>query len=183
MYDQYGNHINASSTSQVYFDVLSGDGDLGAESVDEETGNIRCVYSAYEYDADTSHVQAWLQEFTGRSRPGDTVTVFSAEPGDFDHYSLDVIIDSSHVSDGNMYQSNIIRIEAQDGNNIRLYTYDNDDTVTIVLNESAAADSQVVWFLDPPIYVMSVADDMAFPDTIGVGLNAFIPIEALRTDK
>ena len=76
MYDQYGNHINASSTSQVYFDVLSGDGDLGAESVDEETGNIRCVYSAYEYDADTSHVQAWLQEFTGRSRPADTVTVF-----------------------------------------------------------------------------------------------------------
>jgi hypothetical protein len=84
--------------------------------------------------------------------------------------------DSSYVSDGEYSEANWIRLEAQDENNIRIYTYNNTDTIDLALTQSSAADSQVVWFDGGHVVSAApmFADDVFIPDTIAFGLNAFI---------
>ena len=132
----------------VYLRGCSVDGDIDDEYI--EDGNWKCVFDSYEYEADTSLV---IAAYDGEP-PYDAVTIFSAEPGDLDHYALDIYGplraqggDTSDVSDGDLHETNGIRIEAQDANNIRLYTYTNPDTLTLSLNGSTAGASQVTWFV------------------------------------
>jgi hypothetical protein len=101
------------------------------------------------------------------------VVLYSAEPGAFHHYMIHVLEDSSLVSDGDYYETNVLRLEAQDENNIRIYTYDNDDTVELALTGSAAADSQVVWFIDVPV-ATGVRGGYVSPEGIP-GLTAALP--------
>jgi hypothetical protein len=114
--------------------------------------------------------------------PWDEVTIFSAEPGDLDHYAIDVIRDSVDVSDGDVYETNILRIEAQDQNNIRIWTYTNLDTVTMTLDGSSADSSQVVWFENLSIFMppppLPFVSDYVVADTIAVGINAFLVPES-----
>jgi hypothetical protein len=149
MYDQYGNHVNAQSTEEVSWGE-NGDGSFGSPYIDEESNDIKRAYYSYRYDADTAQVWVQLIGPGARSQYHDTVTVFSAEPGDLDHFDIDIEcgIDTSYVSDGVFVYGNWIRIEAQDGNNIRLWTYSNSDTMTLTLNGSTAGASQVTWFVD-----------------------------------
>jgi hypothetical protein len=176
-FDQYGNHINITSTGWVSFSTdrgLHNQGYLGSAYLDSDNGTLKIAYTCDPYQADTAHVFA--QFVTVRSQYYDTVTIFSAEPGDFDHYAISISegADTANVSDGDYYETNWIRIEAQDANNIRLYTYDNADTVTLTLNESSADSSQVTWFTYPLISGELV------PDTIGVGINAFLLPESFN---
>jgi len=168
MFDRYNNHCDADDSRfyDVDWYVDDGNGSLGTPYIEDH--NWKCVFTSYEYAADTSVVWTGYPEYLET-----TVTIFSAEPGDLDHFVLDVVRDSVNVSDGNIYQTNVLRIEAQDVNNIRIWTYTNPDTVTLSLVGSSAGESQVVWYLNPIFYT-----GMAYvyvPDTIGVGLNAFIP--------
>jgi hypothetical protein len=179
MSDSWRNHVDADDDrfEGLYWDFWTAkdEGNLGEPYVVDHNWN--CRYTSYAFEADT----AWIAVYLPVRAWVDTVVVYSAEPGDLDHYDIDVVIDSADVSDGNIYQSNVVRIEAQDQNNIRIWTYENPDTVTLSLVGSTAGESQVVWYLDPPLLVLPmVADDFVVVDTIGVGLNAFVPGETFE---
>jgi hypothetical protein len=148
MFDQYGNHVNATNVEEIYW-YENGRGYFGSAAyIDDESHDIKRPYVSYTLEADTAQIDVILFAAFGRSQLYDTVTVFSAEPGDFDHFDLtiDEGEDTANVSDGDMGQANWVRIEAQDANNIRLYTYNNTDTVTLTLNGSNADSSQITWF-------------------------------------
>jgi len=151
--------------------VDDGNGDIDDDYI--EDGDWKCVFASYEYEADTSLIIAAYDEYA----PYDEVTIFSAEPGDLHHFAINVFLglDTTYVSDGSAYATNQVTIEAQDNNNIRLYTYEGPDTVTLTLNESAADSSQVTWFLNPPVPFVTYVDDVVSADTIAVGLTAFLP--------
>ena len=150
--DQYSNHIDMGTYGSTYgynlsFSLIDGDGTLHSRYLEGDSLNWKVRYTSDPYSADTAIIRASYDGVNGEA------TLYSAEPGAFDHYKIHVIADSSLVSDG-VYSSstvNIVRLEAQDENNIRIYTYDNADTVDLALTESAAADSQVHWFI-PMMY-------------------------------
>jgi hypothetical protein len=148
--------------------LIDGDGSLGSQYLEDDSLNWKVGYTSYEYSADTAVIRASWEGVT------DDVTLFSAEPGAFHHYSLEINHghDTAYVSDGAYGPStlNIVRIEAQDENNIRIYTYDNDDTVELALTGSAAADSQVVWFV-PMMYAAAIKEG---PESVA-GLTAVLP--------
>jgi len=160
--DQYSNHINMKrwwSSYSISFAKVDGDGTVGSAFLSGDSLNWKAKFTAWTDAADTSHVKASYGSVE------DKVVIFSDEPGDLDHYKLEVVVDSSIVSDGyNADEANVVGIEAQDASNIRIWTYENPDTVTLTLDGSAAGASQVVWFYSP-----------VPPDTAAVGLTALIP--------
>jgi hypothetical protein len=158
LFDQYGNHCPADDEREfddVVWYVEDGDGWLEEEYIDYENDhNWKCRFHSYELTADTSHVGAYYYD----DEPYDIITIFSAEPGDFHHYDVTILNippeavfdDKAYVSDGSDVDTaylNGVLIEAQDGNNIRLYTYTNPDTVTLTLDGTSAEASQVTWFV------------------------------------
>jgi hypothetical protein len=157
LFDQYGNFCPAdddrfNESIDWDWETAKDDGDVDEPEIDEESHNWTMRYYSYPFDADTALVWAGYTEGV----EGE-VTIFSAEPGDLDHYDVTLLDlygesfdDHAWVSDGsNPDTSNInaIMIEAQDGNNIRLWTYDNPDTLTLTLDGSSAGGSQVVWYV------------------------------------
>jgi hypothetical protein len=87
-------------------------------------------------------------------------------------------LDTANVSDGDYEETNWVRIEAQDQNNIRIWTYSNPDTITLSLIESSADSSQVAWFLEFITATISVAPPPPPPPpptAYGVGLNVQVP--------
>jgi len=156
MFDMYGNHTNDWSLGMIQITTDGGlreDGWLGAYTVNDDS-TVSRDYHSDPYLADTAHV--WVHYNDIRSKYYDSTVVFSAEPGDLDHFALSVWEgddvrsmggDTSDVSDGDFYETNGIRIEAQDNNNIRLYTYTNPDVLTLTLDGSTAEASQVTWFV------------------------------------
>ncbi|MEJ2306773.1 MAG: hypothetical protein P8Y30_04380, partial [candidate division WOR-3 bacterium] len=151
LYDQFGNYIAAvEEENDLIWDVISGLGELEGDPFVGDDNNWKQVFRAEELAADTSHVAAYISMPGLRSQLADTIVIFSAEPGDLDHFRI--AIDNEevpNVSDG-VYgpgtTCNVGIIEAQDANNIRIYTYNNDDTVMLSLNGSTADASQVTWF-------------------------------------
>jgi len=180
-FDQYGNHVNMTSAGWVYFSTDRGlydGGSLGSSYLDTDNGTVKIAYTCDPYHADTAHVFTVFDDL--RSQYYDTVTIFSAEPGELDHFDVSllnlppelVFDDKALVSDISMVDSahmNAVMIEAQDANNIRLWTYANPDTVTLTLDGSSAGASQVVWFIPDTIPPWD-----GDKDTI-VGLTASIP--------
>jgi hypothetical protein len=177
LFDQYGNFCPADDSrgfEDVYWDVLDGNGWLEEEYIDENDHNWKARFHSYEFDADTSHVIAAYDD----DDPSDVITIFSAEPGDLDHFDItlfdiegEVFDDRAYVSDGSDLDTayiNAVTIEAQDGNNIRLWTYNNPDTLTLTLNGSSAGASQVIW------YILNLGVLQPPMDTV-VGLTAPIP--------
>jgi hypothetical protein len=164
MYDRYGNHCHADDErfDDVEWEEISGQGDLGTSYI--EGHNWKCVFNSYSYAADTARIWAGYDG----AEPDDEVVIFSAEPGEFHHFAFDIHNDkdTASVSDGNFEETNQVRIEAQDSNNIRLYTYTNPDTVTLSLNGSTAEASQVTWF---------IWDNMGDDWDTTVGLVSIIP--------
>jgi hypothetical protein len=175
MSDEWRNHCDADDErfEPLYWNwwTAKDEGDLGTSYVEDHNWKNR--YYSYPFDADTAWIYVWIP--VGRAKYSDTVVVYSAEPGDLHHFDIEVLSDSADVSDGDLFQTNVVRVEAQDQNNIRIWTYSNPDTVTLTLDGSVAGESQVVWYLNPPIVVPAVKDDFVVVDTIGVGLNAFVP--------
>jgi len=168
--DQYSNHIDMRlyyGTYAVVIEEVDGLGSIGGEFLEGDSLNWKATYTSHTLAADTAHIKA------SYGAVEDVVTLFSATPGDFDHFDLEVVEDSSHVSDGDYSESNWVRIEAQDASNIRIWTYTNPDTVTLTLDESAAGPSQVVWYLNPPL--IALTPNGFAPDTAAVGLTALIP--------
>jgi len=171
-FDVFSNHINMTNigwVSIVTDEGLHGQGSLSGKTLNED-GTISMDYTCDGFDADTAHV--WTYYNTLRSQLYDTVVVFSAEPGEFDHYALDISEgqDTSNVSDGDYDETNWVRIEAQDANDIRLYTYTNPDTITMSLGGSTADSAQVTWFITE---VASAS--IPTPAPFAVGLNAYVP--------
>jgi len=186
MFDQYGNHCLADD-GRFIGDTLKWDGVTAKDDGDMdptyiEDHNWKGRYYSYSFDADTAWIwvefpDEWLPDV--RSKTSDTVVVFSAEPGDFDHFDVSILNmppelvfdDKALVSDGSEDSTclNAVTIEAQDANNIRLWTYINTDTVTLTLDGSSAGASQVVWFIPDTIPPWD-----GDKDTI-VGLTASIP--------
>ncbi|MEJ2567497.1 MAG: hypothetical protein P8Z50_01230, partial [candidate division WOR-3 bacterium] len=173
LYDQYGNHVYADDerfASDIEWYLDYGNGYLHTESAYVgEDHNSYCVYTAYEFAADTANIGCWVDV---PAEPWDEVIIFSAEPGDLHHFAVGIFehMDTADVSDGSSIENvNVLTIEAQDINNIRIWTYENTDTVTLSLNESMAGASQITWF---------VMDYSSYPgfvvDTV-VGLTASIP--------
>jgi len=170
MFDQFGNHIDANPGDVSWAE--NGGGSLGSSYIDEESNDTKCVFTSYAFEADTADVWAWVEE--GSDDATDEVTIFSAEPGDFDHYDIEIGddgLDTANVSDGDYDETNWVRIEAQDVNNIRLYTYTNLDTVTLSLDESSADSAQVAWFIEMVAATMPNGVHLPF----AVGLNAYVP--------
>jgi hypothetical protein len=166
--DQYGNHINMKEWHGSYpisFTKVDGLGTVGSAFLSGDSLNWKAKFTAWTDAADTSHVKAFYGPIE------DVVVIFSAEPGDLDHYKLEVLIDSSIVSDANIYEANAVRIEAQDASNIRIWTYENPDTVTLTLDGSAAGPTQVVWCKNPPVFTINGP----VCDTLAVGLTALVP--------
>jgi hypothetical protein len=168
--DQYNNHIDMGGYGSTYgynlsFSLVDGDGSLGSRYLEDDSLNWKVGYTSYQYSADTSYIRAHYE-----GNPADTVVLYSAEPGDFDHFMIHVISDSSYVSDGEIEEANWIILEAQDENNIRIYTYDNDDTVELALTGSAAADSQVTWFFP----IITFLKEVPPPEGVA-GLTAALP--------
>jgi len=167
MYDQFGNHCDANDFGSLSWGEAGLGGFAAAAYIDET--NWKRAYHSYEDGADTALIYASWEGVA------DTVVLFSAEPGDFDHYGFITVADSAHVSDGVYSPStvNIVRIEAQDNNNIRLYTYDNDDTLDLALIGSSATEEQVTWFI-PMLYAA-----IGYSEPEGVpGLTAVLPPSA-----
>jgi len=160
--DQYDNHINMRLWYGDYAIAFDEDGQgvwADVKFLEGDSLNWKRTYTSYKEGADTAQITA------SYGAVEDVVTLFSAEPGDLDHFSLSVVGDSTHVSDADAPNANAVRIEAQDANNIRIWTYENpNDTITLTLDGSAAGSSQVVWFYSP-----------VPPDTAAVGLTALIP--------
>jgi len=174
--DQYSNHIDMGTYGTTYsynlsFSATSAKGGaagrLGTRYLEGDSLNWKIRYTSYQTAADTAVINASWKGVD------DEATLYSAEPGDFDHYKIHVIVDSSDVSDGDYYESNVVRLEAQDANNIRIYTYDNADTVELALTGSAAADSQVQWFMPMPYVAIKFTEPEGVP-----GLTAVLPPSA-----
>ncbi len=145
LFDQYSNRCYADDErfDDIEWGEISGQGDLETPYI--EGHNWKCVFNSYPYAADTARIWAGYDG----AEPDDEVVIFSAEPGELHHFALDIYNnrDTANVSDGDYEQTNCLRIEAQDSNNIRLYTYTNPDTLTLSLNGSTAEASQVTWFV------------------------------------
>jgi hypothetical protein len=177
-FDRFGNFVDVNEwleDASFYTDYgLHDDGYLYTAQAGED-GTAKILYRCDRYRADTAHVWVTIP-YSGppvRGQYIDSATIFSAEPGDLHHFSLVVSCagDTSNVSDGDYDETNGICIEAQDQNNIRIWTYTNPDTVTLTLDESSAEASQVTWFVPEPM------DDVALQpgqDTI-VALAASLP--------
>jgi hypothetical protein len=146
LFDVYGNHINITSAGWVNATTdygLYDEGSISSFSLNAEDGTVEIVYRSDPYQADTAHVYVRLNLVIDlRSQYQDTVVVFSAEPGDFDHFVIHTIVDTLYVPEFNLGS-----VEAQDANNIHLYTYEGPDTITLTLDESAADPSQVTWLI------------------------------------
>jgi len=180
--DQYSNHIDMGTYGTTYdynisFSRIDGSGSLGTRYLEGDSLNWKIRYFSYPYSADTSVIRAYWYSIQ------DEVTLFSAEPGDLHHFKFYVMFDSSLVSDGDIEKANLLLIEPQDVNNIPIYTYDNDDTIELALTESAAADSQVTWFL-PDFSVIPTPTPLPSP-MVSLPLQIEIPIDTVvgRTAK
>jgi len=159
LFDMYSNHINIPSAGWVIATTdygLHDEGSISSFGLNAENGTVRIVYRSDPYQADTAHVYVSLNLPEIRSQYQDTVVVFSAEPGNFDHF----VINSVFTDTLDVPEFQWIEMEAQDVNNIHLYTYNNLDTITLTLDESSADTSQVTWIIGA--------------DTT-IGLTAFIP--------
>jgi hypothetical protein len=145
LFDQYGNHCDADDErfDDVEWEKIAGQGDLGTPYIEDH--NWKCIFSSYPYVADTARIWAGYDG----AEPDDEVVIFSAEPGEFHHFTLGIYNnkDTANVSNGDYEETDWLRIEAQDSNNIRLYTYTNPDTITLSINGSTAEASQVTWFV------------------------------------
>jgi hypothetical protein len=166
LYDKYGNYCEADDARFVG-DTLEWDGFTAKDEGDMdptyiEDHNWKGRYYSYPLDADTAWIwvefpDEWLPEV--RSKYSDTVVVFSAVPGDLHHFDITLLDIMGENFDDHAWVSdypdtstiNAVLIEAQDDNNIRLWTYDNSDTLTLTLDGSSAGASQVVWYIPDSI--------------------------------
>ena len=150
LYDEYGNHKPAVADSAIItWSVVLGSGSWGTATIGDDN-NWQNVFTAEELTADTAMAVVSIPSFTLRTRRYDTLVVISAEPGDLHHFRI--TLENTYVpdvSDG-VYSEGTVntgRVEAQDENYIRIWTYENpDDTVMLTLNGSSADASQVTWF-------------------------------------
>ncbi|MDO9575374.1 MAG: right-handed parallel beta-helix repeat-containing protein [bacterium] len=133
--DQFGNHINGDA-GDVVFSIVSGLGSLGSETVGTDS-TISIPYTTYTSDVDTAEIEVVATTFK------DTSTVISGLAGALDHFALTCSAESLDVG-----TAVTVTITAKDIADIRIYTYDNDDIITLELDESAADPSQVGWVID-----------------------------------
>jgi len=199
-YDRFGNHCDAADERFVdYFrwQLLEGRGYLDTANAYIEDNDWKCSYLSFPAEADTALIVGY---YNAPDAPYDMVTIFSAEPGDLDHFAVSLLSfedlripfeipegeemsfdDHALVSDGieDTAYLNAVMVEARDSNNIRLWTYENADTIVLTLDGSSADSSQVHWFVMNLGGILLDAVPAAEPgiDTI-VGLSAFIPDSA-----
>jgi hypothetical protein len=199
-YDRFGNHCDAADERFVdYFrwQLLEGRGYLDTANAYIEDNDWKCSYLSFPAEADTALIVGY---YNAPDAPYDMATIFSAEPGDLDHFAISLLSfedlripleipegedmsfdDHALVSDGieDTAYLNAVMVEARDSNNIRLWTYENADTIVLTLDGSSADSSQVKWFVmnmpDFEADLMPAAEPGI--DTI-VGLSAFIPDSA-----
>ncbi|MEJ2568257.1 MAG: hypothetical protein P8Z50_05215, partial [candidate division WOR-3 bacterium] len=186
LYDQYGNYIEAADgENNLSWSVISGLGELEGEPFVGDDNNWKQVFRAEELQADTSHVGVYIPMTGLRSQLADTIVIFSAEPGDLHHFRVTLSNEIvPNVSDG-VYSPgtcNVGLIEAQDVNNIRIYTYNNDDTVMLSLNGSSAEASQVTWFTQGAADTMVGLSAPIMPESFVEGqFNGYIANQVAET--
>ena len=199
-YDRFGNHCDAADERFVdYFrwQLLEGRGYLDTANAYIEDNDWKCSYLSFPAEADTALIVGY---YNAPDAPYDFATIFSAEPGDLDHFAISLLSfedlripleipegedmsfdDHALVSDGieDTAYLNAVMVEARDSNNIRLWMYQNPDTINLTLDESNADSSQVHWFVMNLGGILLDAVPAAEPgiDTI-VGISAFIPDSA-----
>jgi hypothetical protein len=189
LYDQFGNYIEAvDGDNNLGWTVTVGTGSFGTATVGDDN-NWQNVFTSEVAEADTALAIVSIPATGLRSKLYDTLVVISAEPGDLHHFVLYDLrtnplgdnpfygMDPPCVSDGVEADTtlNVILLEAQDVNHIRIWTYENEeDTVDLIINETSAGSDQVTWFLPVDLEWTEEGPYSEEVDTI-VGLSSVIP--------
>lgn len=151
--DQFANPIKADSLGAIVFSKAaiadSGLGELGGKTIPSDSLTVSVKYTAYAEAIDTATIVAT----PAGGGTADTSIVINTAPAALAKFALTRSPAKPTAGD-----EVTVTITAKDAGNFRIYTYDNDDIITLTLDGTAAEASQVRWIIPttPPDTVLAL---------------------------